>query len=161
MSKLNTFNNLPPTAKGIIAVTGTGVLVYLLYLGKTYLDRKQIEKDSKETLDKISKEKSSDNSTQTYSASQYLTFSNALFTAMDGYGTGFSDIYSVFNSLKTKKDLLLLIEAFGIKEISSGRFNTEPNFTGNLVGCLHSELSASELSEINDLLKKKGISYIV
>lgn len=88
----------------------------------------------------------------------YTSLANDLFAAFDGYGTRESNIYATFSLLKSDKDFDELVKAYGIREVSSGKYNWTPNFTGNLIGAIKSEMSTAEIAEINTILKNNGIS---
>ena len=80
---------------------------------------------------------------------------------MDGYGTDEGTIYSVFRKIKNSGDFALLMNAYGVREISSGAWNPEPNFNGTLVGALTSELSSEDKGKVNKILQSKKIEYKV
>jgi hypothetical protein len=78
---------------------------------------------------------------------------------MDGYGTDEEQIYGVFKNIKNDADFAMIQNAYGIREISSGAWNPEPNFKGTLSGALTNELSASEKDVLNNILAQKKITY--
>ena len=94
----------------------------------------------------------------TISAAQASSFANACHAAMDGYQTDEDALYNVFNNLKNNADFALLMSAYGSREISSGAWNPEPNFTGTLTGGITSECSAKEKAKLNQILQSKGIT---
>jgi hypothetical protein len=51
-----------------------------------------------------------------------------------------------------------LIAAYGIREVGGGMWNPLPNFKGNLVQTISDELSNSEISQINSIIVKSGIT---
>jgi hypothetical protein len=51
-----------------------------------------------------------------------------------------------------------LVAAYGIREISSGSYNPLPDFTGNLPQAIADELSQSQISSLNSVLVKSGIT---
>ena len=76
---------------------------------------------------------------------------------MDGYGTDEATIYSVFSKFKNAGDFALVMNAYGVREISSGAWNPEPNFKGTLIGALTSELNVENKTKINKILASKKI----
>ena len=50
------------------------------------------------------------------------------------------------------------MSAYGSREISSGAWNPEPNFTGTLTGAITSECDATEKAKLNQILQSKGIT---
>ncbi len=70
-----------------------------------------------------------------------------LHKAMSGAGTDEDAIYAVFQNQQTRSDVLSLISAFGLRD-------------GETLGeWLSSDLSASELRKVNQILEDKGINY--
>ncbi len=83
---------------------------------------------------------------------------NKLYEAMDGYGTNNEAIKNQIALLKNNDDFMGLVAAYGIKELSSGKYNPLPNFIGNLPEAIANELSQSQISEINSILVKNSIN---
>lgn len=86
---------------------------------------------------------------QTYLDSQYNSYADALYTAMNGMGTNFDAIMRVFGAMKNDLDVAKLISAFGTKE------------DYNLTEWLADDLSdwLGEPDKLNKLLASKGITY--
>lgn len=88
-----------------------------------------------------------------------LPIANAIFDAMDGYGTGNDTIENQLKKLTTKSEWDALVRAFGTRTISSGTLNVfQDEFTGDLVSCLNDELDSGELERVNQILSKIGVS---
>ncbi len=86
---------------------------------------------------------------------------NKMFTAFSGFGTdidGNNGLMNLFSTIKNNDDLMGVIAAYGIKEVSSGSWNFMPNFTGNLPETLANECSDSEILKINSVMVKSGVS---
>ena len=81
---------------------------------------------------------------------------NQLFKAMDGCGTDEANIRAQFNQLRNQKDWVDVFNAYGTKEITCA---LGKNYTGNLKGALASELSSSNLADLKNILKQKGITW--
>jgi hypothetical protein len=80
---------------------------------------------------------------------------------MDGYGTNETAIFGVFYKLFNDADFLAVSKSFGVREISSGYLNPEPNMKGTMTECLHSELAFDDRKKVNDILKAKKIRFRV
>lgn len=159
---LDFYNGLPAWAKGVLVV-GTGVVIYFAAKGI-------IQRIKKDATSRDSNKAVSDAATDlnrllsagqklTYSQSQYDSFAQKIFSAVNGYGTAETQIYDVFNQMKNKVDVLKLIVTFGVRTVPSGQWNPEPDATGDLSFILVDELLQSELDAVNQILKNKNIDY--
>jgi len=94
----------------------------------------------------------------------FKSLANDLFECFDNYGTSWDDgpsggIIGIMDRLETNEDFDSLKLAYGIRKINCGSFNPFcTDFEGDMIGALKDELDESELNEINDLLKRKGIN---
>ena len=93
----------------------------------------------------------------TYSESNYKTLADRLYSAMNTSGTDESAIYSVFQQMKTRIDVLKLIEAYGTRQLYV--FGVPVGGKQNLSQALSDELSSSEIAKVNQILFTKGINY--
>lgn len=159
----NFIKDLPPFAKGVIAIGilfGIGFIGYKIYKG---VQKGSTLKGSKEELDASKSEAqrlNSDPKTKaTLTQAQMAIYADSLFAAMDGYGSDLTAIYKVFANVNNDADLLGIISAFGIRKISSGRLNPEPDFEGSLGGAITNELDNDQVKALNFMLSKKGIKY--
>lgn len=84
---------------------------------------------------------------------------NSIFSAINGYGTDVQGVYRAFANINTDVDLVNLIKAFGVREISTGAGNPAPNLKGTLSQVLTDELSSAEINALNNMLARKGIKY--
>lgn len=153
------FLGLPPWAKGIVAVTVLGVVVYATYKISQKLGGEE-EQDRKEDKDIVSEiEQESKKKPASYADSQYKTFANTIETAGFDLGTDEAAIYSTFRKLKNNTDYLKLLNAWGkpnrtVYEWGVGRKMTLPQY-------IRWEMSDTEVKKVNDILKSKGITYRV
>lgn len=89
--------------------------------------------------------------TPTLGYSSYYTYATQLYNAFNPYtfglGTDEQAVYSVFRNMNNTADVLRLIDVFGIKDNKS------------LDSYIRSELSSSELRELNNILASKNIAY--
>jgi hypothetical protein len=157
------FTGLPGWAKGVIAVgvvAGVGYVIYTLVKGaKNVKENKTERQEDRAWNDEL--KKYTDKNKPTLSDATILSLANKIHAAMDGYGTDEEAIIKAFRQLKNSADFASLQAAYGIQEISSGTWNPEANFKGNLTASLSTELSDYWISKINTILKAKGIKYSV
>ena len=96
------------------------------------------------------------------SSSQINKIVTDLFDAMDGYGTDESTINSSFDKIKTDADFDAVVKAFGTRTISSGSLNVfQGDYNGDLIGALKSELTSTEIEELNSILQKNKINRTI
>lgn len=161
----DSFMGLPPWAKGAIAVAIVGGIGYLIY--KTVKLPGQIQEDkSKREEDKgwnqeFDKLNSNPATKATLTKAQMSSIANKIHTAMDGYGTDELGIVAAFKQIKNNADFAGVQAAYGIKTVSSGRLNPEPDFRGPMIAALTSELSQYWKDLINKSLTNKKIKYQV
>ena len=164
MESMNITAGMPPWAKGAILVGGVVLAVYLVKkvvtIPQQIKDGAGSRDESKESYQEMDKLVSS-GAKATISDSQASAIANQLVTAMDGYGTDEDSILLAMAKIQNDLDFLKVKNKYGIREISSGRFNPEPNYNGNLGGALHSELSVYWTNLINEVMKRKGITYSI
>lgn len=94
----------------------------------------------------------------TMTTAKFKEIADKVFNALEGYGTDTTAINNQFALLKNNDDLMSLVAAYGIREISSGSYNPLPDFTGNLPQAIADELSQSQISALNSVLVKSGIT---
>jgi hypothetical protein len=97
----------------------------------------------------------------TLSLDKFKEIADKIFVAFNGYGTDFdgnNGLINQFSLLKNNDDLMGVIAAYGIREVDGGMWNPLPNFKGNLPETIANELSNSEISQINSIIVKSGIS---
>jgi hypothetical protein len=152
------YKDLPPWGKGVavVFVLGTSALAgYGIYKKiKSISNNAKARQEGKEVdaeLKKISTKLS-------LNSAQISILSNQIHTAFDGRGTDWPAVLRVFNQITNDADLLSVIKSYGIRTINSGVWLV-PDFEGTLPQAINEELSSSEVTFINDLLKTKGIKY--
>lgn len=97
--------------------------------------------------------------TYTYLAQQYGDFADALETAFDGTGTYLKDVRAVMSKMKTKSDVLALINAYGRRAIKSAwqLWDTDPM---TLAQTIDDEISSSDKETyVNIPLQKTGYKF--
>ena len=124
-----------------ILAIGTWAVLKFTSLGKK-MDERIVEEKLGKTLDtEIARE------TVTLTPADAELHAQRLYTAMKGMGTDEDAIYSVFLNLKTKGDVLYLIQVFGVKDHET------------LVQWITSELNSKERAKLNSILANRNIDY--
>jgi len=137
--------------KNIPLYIGIGAVAILYWI---FFRRKKSDVMEEQALQQ---EGSSNN--PTYPASQFYGWANRLENAMFDIGTDENAIFEVFGSLRTNGDFIKLKQAFGVREYTGGYL---PGFVSpdlGLDGWIQQELDGSEISELNAILQRKGITY--
>jgi hypothetical protein len=143
--------------------TKNGLIVTTLILGVGYFLYKKLKVTSQLPSNKeIEKELGGTIGVNpTLSEDKMKELANKMFAAFNGYGTdvnGNNGLMNLFAAIKNNDDLMGVIAAYGIREVSSGSWNPFPNFKGNLPETIADELSDSEITKINSVLVKSGVS---
>lgn len=164
------YMNLPPATRGLVTVIGVGVVLFVSYKiyksitetlsGQLSPDKAAAQEDRgwASEVDKLNQNPATKS---TISKAQAASYAAKLFAAMDGYGTDEEAIVAVFNNLKNDADFAMVMNAYGVREISSGAWNPSPNFKGTLSGALTDELDTEWTTKINNLLASKKLKYRV
>lgn len=154
------YKDLPPWAKGVVVVGGLtgaffgGRAVYHLISNAIDKAQKgQALKDVKSDLNNLMLQ----GIFPSYNDSQYKTWADGMEACYQGWGTCTGD--TIFVNMKNDADVLKLIEAFGVRTISSGRWNPAPDFTGDLPAVLRDELTGTDIESINNALGDKKIKF--
>ena len=135
--------------------------IYLIYKKFYYVSNTSLAKQIGVTPPSNSGGGSSYTSKASMTKEQYNLLAEKVFNAVSGYGTDFNGangLKNIFSLLRNNDDFMELVAAYGIREVSSGNFNPIPDFSGNLPEVLSDELSQKEISELNSILVKNGIS---
>ena len=91
----------------------------------------------------------------------FQNMANNIYDSLNGYGYSMQPIVDAFAKLNSDADFVALSNAYGTRTLDSGFLNIfQKNYTGNLVGSLTDQLSASDLSTLNQLLTAKSIQNI-
>lgn len=159
------FSTMPGWAKGVIGIGLLGGVAFAIYkIMNAPKDIRKHQTDRQETASvaqELDKANQNPATKQKLSKTDALAIANSLFTAMDGWGTDTVAIMKNLGRLQNQADWLAVSSAYGIKEVSSGRGNPEPNYTGTLSGALTSELGVNDLAmrnKINQYFASKGIT---
>ena len=117
--------------------------------------RQEIQSASDE-LDRLNQSPATRQKMSGYQANQTA---NAIFTAMDGWGTNEDAIYLAFRQMKNNADFLAVSKAFGTRKVSSGQWNVVNDMKGTLTQCLQDELDSDERKKVNEILKARNIRF--
>lgn len=174
---LKVWQDLPPWAKGVIAVGGLAVLYFA---GRGLLKKFKSDADKKKALETLNtqstelKKQLQTGVKPSYNDSQYKAWADKLqnqFTGVDfkqniidkdvpligmwsGSGKVAKDIVS---QLKNDVDFLKLNQAFGVRSYSEGFLLG--TFTGNLTQAMNDELDRGEVLGLNNIMAKNKITY--
>lgn len=166
------YKGLPSWSKGIVAVIGVSAAAFIGYSiyrsiknRRELIDASRASEQAKQEIDELKRTGVG----ASYSKSQYETFAQKLVQAMDSCGTSEDSVYSVFQAMKNKADVLSLIAAFGVRYYQpcpttnpvsyiQFQFNNKA-FGGGISAWLEYDLTSNEIKKINDILSKKGINY--
>lgn len=164
---------IPGWEAGLIALTVVGVAAYLIIKGKKDAnDKAQVAQDTDAVAiadAELEKLRNQTGEMPTYDDSTFSNFTIQLVGAISGCGTDEDAIYSVFQQMNNKADVLKLISVFGV-QIYVPCFWSNPVdyelyeigakiFKGGLAAFLAFDLELSEMKKINDILAAKGIDY--
>jgi hypothetical protein len=144
-------SGLPAWSKGLIAVGIIGAIGYGIYrLTKkgSLLNPSDAKKDIKK-LEEAGQ-------VGTYLDALYIGFADAIYAARQCnnlFGTDEDAMYNVFRKMNNDIDVAKLIKAFGEKRLC---FSLS---SATLGGFLSDDLDEDEIAIINDILKKKKITY--
>ena len=160
----NLTQGLPPWAKGAIVVGGVALGFYVIkqvvQAPRNLKEGFGFRDESKESYQEMDKLENAGGKA-TLTDSQASQIANQIHTALDGYGTDETSIVNAMKKIKNNLDFLKVKNKYDVRVVSSGRFNPEPNYKGNLPGALHSDMSTYWTDLINKNLKANGVTYTV
>lgn len=156
------FKNLPPWAKGTMAVVITLGVIGGSYLTikkiRTSIEDRKRRDENKAVTDKLDELNKNPSTKQKISDISIKSMANIIETSFNGIGTDYWAVSTQIDRLKNDADFLALKEAFGTRTINSGVYFV-PDFKGNLSETIHNEMSADEVLDLNKLIAGKGIKY--
>lgn len=162
MNASGTFEGLPSWAKGALAVGSfavAGLIGFAIYNKIKKAAALKKDREAQRAVDSEIEDMKKSGMKPTISKAQATLLAETLKSAFDGYGTKMDDVTRVFEQMNNDLDVLGVINTYGIREISSGRFNPEPNYKGGLVGTMSDELTGDEVKKINKILENKKIKF--
>lgn len=148
--------------KKIAIVIGALIGAVVIYrLIKGVAEQKDNRSEVQEAYNELDRLNQNPSTAQTISKLQAEQYANVIFTAVDGWGTDEIAIEKVFYRLKNDADFVAVSKAFGIRKISSGRFNPEPDYKATMIEAIHIDMDSGKKRKLNDILIKKKIKYRV
>ena len=141
----------------VVGLVIGGVIAYRLLKG--VVKQKDNRDEVQEAYNELDKLNQNPITSQKISKLQAEQYANVIFTAVDGWTTDETAIGKVFYRLTNDADFIAVSKAFGIRNISSGRFNLEPDYKATMIEALHIDMSSDEKSLLNKILVKKKIKY--
>jgi hypothetical protein len=138
------------------AVIGAIVIIRAL---RGFTKKQDSREEVREAYNELEDMNQNPSTRQKITAFQAQQYANSIFGAMDGYGTDETSILGVFYKIYNNADFLAISKSFGIREVSSGYLNPEPNMKGTMTQCLHSELDSEWRKKINKVLTTKKIRF--
>jgi len=164
------YMNLPPATRGLITLVGVGVGIYVVYkiyksisatMSGEVTPQQAGAREDRGWASEADSLNQNPATRSTISKAQAQSYAQSIFTAMDGYGTDEDTILGIFKNIKNDADFAMISNAYGVREVSSGAYNPEPNYKGSMSGALTSELSQWYKDELNKILAGKKIKYRV
>jgi len=170
--KKNYFENLPSWSRGVISIVGVGAVAFIGY--QIYLsikNAKELERSlkSQKLADNELEDLKKKNILPTKSTTQFEVMSDKIIEAINDCGTDEEAIYTVFNSLNNRADLLSLISVFGVRyyrpcavsePVTYLKYQFDKkSFAWGLSTLLSHDLDSSEIAKINNILKAKKIDF--
>ena len=159
MAKGEVFQGLPQWSKGVLAVGGLIIVGFVGYKIYRKIQDNRETADSRKEIDQLKSEATQQKLPATLTPSQITDVANQLFAAVDGFGHNEKAIYANIAKIKNNADMIGVISAFGVREVSTGAYNPIPNTKGTLPVIFRIRLSNEEIKAINGMLAKKGITY--
>lgn len=162
------YEQQPPAVK-VIVVAGLGLLGYSIYRS---IKHNQDEKNAAQAAAAATGELArlvSQGVLPSYDDSQFYVFVNTLVQAMTGCGTDETMVYQVFRQMQNEADIRKLIQSFGVQYYQPCVWTSPVSYAvwqvndkaygGDLATWLSYDLSQSEISNINSILKGNGLSF--
>ena len=151
-----------PRGKKIAIVIGALIGVYIIYrVVKGVIKEKGSVQEVQEAYNELDKLNQNPVTVQKITNFQAEQYANTIFTAVNGWQTDELAIAKVFWRLTNNADFLALSKAFGIRKISAGYLNPEPDYRATLTQAISIDLDAEERKKLNDILIKKKLKYRV
>jgi len=158
-----------PSAVKVIVVAGIGLLGYSIYQAiKRNEDEKNASKAATAAVSELAA-LAARGIYPSYGDSQFYVFINTLVQSMTGCGTDTDMIFHVFRQIKNEADVRKLIQLFGVQYYQPCVWTSPVSYAiwqvndkaygGDLATWLSYDLSQSEISTINSILKGNGLIY--
>jgi len=140
--------NLSPLAASVVALMPFGLVILGFVLLGYYFWKKGNQQNA------AAEEARAETSALSYPISAYAGFADQIHAGgFAALGTDEDAIFGVFSKMKTRADVLQLIQSFGQRRAEYSATSL------GLSGFLASELDSDDITGINDILAAKGIAY--
>lgn len=172
------WSGLPTWAKGVIAVGGLAIVYFTTRSVLKGIKTKKSQKDQQQTVNQQSGELRNLLNLGvklSYPEGQYKSWADSIQNQYEGCDSG-QNIFSkdvpligywsgsgkktkdIFEQLKNNADFLKLVQAWGVRTYDQCGWGTG-DVTGNLYNAISDELDRGEIMGLNNILKKKNITY--
>jgi len=160
-------SGMPPWGKAVVTigtltiVTIAGITVYKKINAAASQKKSQAQSDAvsntaQSALDALATK----NVRPTLLKEQYDTYANNLQQCFAGWMRSGANCYlNVFSNMSNDADVYRLIQAYGVRTVSSGFLDPMPDFKGDLSGIIANQLSTGEIADLNSTLSGKGITF--
>lgn len=164
------YKELPAWAKGVVVIGGFAVvyvvgsqIVKAVRRGKDQRKQQEEIDAAKQDLDSLARR----GIKPTLSKSNYESISAAIIDAVNGCGTRIDKLKTQLGKLNNEADILTLITVFGLRKKQRCVFSDDPreDFWSSmtppmsLTAHIQSDLSNSDINDLNKLLAGKGIRF--
>jgi len=159
------YDGLPSYGRALVIVGGLGVIAWTGFMVYNGIDRRIKNKKATEKANETLRatggalaDLSAKGVHPSFSDAQYKVWADQLEACFQGWGTCY--VYKdVFESLKNDADVVRLIQAYGVRTISSGKWNPTPDYVGGLSGILTEELNSLEVIGLMNRMEERGIKF--
>ena len=161
MNKLyKIYDEQPKVVKTMIVLAGTLIAGYAIFtIFQKIKMSGRFDKSVKDASSEL-KDLEKANLRPSYTDAQFEVFASSLHRAMRDYGTDEDTVFRVFRAMKTKADVLKLIQVYGVRPETGGLVAghiTDKDLS--LAEQLNSDFEGDEIQEINKILKANRIDF--
>ncbi|HON92808.1 MAG TPA: hypothetical protein PKZ07_14670 [Sedimentisphaerales bacterium] len=152
------WKEMPIWAKGVIGTAIAGSVVVAAWSIWSMVKRRRDQEKNRALLSQVRKDLaalSKKGIEPGYSQGQYKIWADSLQECFQGWGTC-NNYLDIFKMIRNDADLLLLIDAYGIRKVSGGKLNPVDQ-EGTLPQAMVDELDANEIFVVNQVLAKNGV----
>lgn len=159
------YSELPPWAKGTLAVAGVASIIFIgVFVYKkisSFASNIGNNIDANTSVDEVDAaiKALSKTQKQNYQDSTYQSWANSIYTLLDGCDFGKNEyaVGQIIANIKNDMDWLKLVKAFGKKTIENCGLGSG-NYIGDLPTVLNKELLTLTTRQINSFWTKQGMT---
>lgn len=167
---MKVYSDLPSWAKGVVVVGGLAVTYLALTKGLQALKASKLKKEALAEINNATDELNqaiNQGIKPTLQNSALQAISEGIVKASNGCGSDENIIFAQFDKIKNEADILSLVKVFGLRKKSRCPFSDDEmedfwsSYTPamSLTAMVNSELSSTEIRQLNDKLSAKGINF--